>query len=104
MKLAKVVGTVVATVKDPSINNLKILMIQPLDDNLCEVGIPIAAIDTVQAGPDDLVYWIMARESSLALPDPFAPVDAAITGIVDQVHQEDKGIIDKENIFKRESN
>ena len=103
MKLARVVGTVVATVKDPSINNLKILMIQPLDDSLNEVGLPIAAIDTVQAGPDDLVYWIMARESSLALPDPFAPVDAAITGIVDQVNVEDRGIKDKNKIFRQEN-
>lgn len=102
MKLAKVIGTVVATKKDPSINNLKILMIQPLDDDLKNAGSPIAAIDTVQAGPDTLVYWTMARESSLALPDPFAPVDAAITGIVDQVNKEDVGILDKETIFEKE--
>jgi len=103
MKLARVIGTIVATQKVPAINNLKILVIQPLDDDERPVGGPIAAIDTAQAGPDDLVYWTMARESSLALPEPFAPVDAAITGIVDQINQEDVGITDKEKIFEEVS-
>jgi microcompartment protein CcmK/EutM len=100
MKLAKVIGTVVATQKDDSIKDLKILMIQPLDEKLNNSGEPIAAIDTVQAGYGDLVYITLARESSLALPQPFAPVDAAITGIVDQVNIEDSGIKDKEKIFE----
>jgi microcompartment protein CcmK/EutM len=102
MKLARVIGTVVATRKDESIRDLKILMIQPLDEKLESSGEAVAAIDTVQAGYGDLVYYTLARESSLALPEPFAPVDAAITGIVDQVNVEDKGIIDKNEIFEEE--
>ena len=101
MKLAKVIGTVVATVKDPSLTGLKILMIQPLDDDQKNDGDPIAAIDVVQAGPGDLVHWIMAREAALALPNTFAPVDAAITGIVDQVNSENCGIKNKEHIFPK---
>lgn len=100
MQLARVIGTVVATRKDPSINNMKILMIQPLTDDLKPSGGPLAAIDTVQAGPDTLVHWITAREASLALPETFSPVDAAITGIVDQVNREDAGIKDREEIFE----
>jgi ethanolamine utilization protein EutN len=99
MQLAKVIGTVVATVKDPSIENMKILMIQPLTDDLQPAGEPIAAIDVVQAGPGSLVHWVTAREASLALPRPFAPVDAAITGIVDDVNVQDRGIEDREEIF-----
>ena len=101
MQLAKVIGTVVATIKDPSLKGLKIMMIQPLTDDLNPSGGPIAAIDTVQAGPNDLVHWIAAREASLALPEPFAPVDAAITGIVDQVNQENVGIKNKAEIFNQ---
>ncbi len=101
MKLAKVIGTVVSTRKVEAIANLKILMIQPLDEKQTPIGGPIAAIDTVQAGPSDLVYYTLAKESALALPDPFAPVDAAITGIVDQVNVEDKGIINKNEIFEK---
>lgn len=100
MELARVIGTVVATRKDPSIQDMKILMIQPLTDDLQPAGEPIAAIDVVQAGPGTLVHYVIARESSMALPNPFAPVDAAITGIVDDVNVEDVGIKDKDKIFK----
>lgn len=99
MKLARVTGSIVATRKTPAIDNLKILLIQPLDDDKNPAGDQIAAIDTVHAGQGDLVYWILSREASLALPDPFAPVDATITGIVDQVNQEDIGIKNKDKIF-----
>lgn len=102
MKLAKVTGTVVSTRKVAAIKDLKILMIQPLDEKQVAVGGSIAAVDTVQAGPGDLVYYTLAKESALALPDPFAPVDAAITGIVDQVNVDDKGIINKNKIFEKE--
>ncbi len=102
MKLARVIGTVVATQKDESIRGLKILMIQPLNEKLENSDEALAAIDTVQAGTGDLVYYTMAREAALALPQPFAPVDAAITGIVDQVNVEDRGINDKNDRFEIE--
>ena len=98
MQLAKVIGTIVATTKDPALIGLKIMMIQPLTDELKSSGGPIAAIDTVHAGVDDLVHWVTAREAALALPDTFVAVDAAITGIVDQVNSINKKIDD--NIFE----
>jgi ethanolamine utilization protein EutN len=99
VQLAKVIGTVVATQKIAGLEGSKILMIQPVKDDMTNAGGPIAAIDTVQAGPNDLVYWITAREAALALPETFVAVDAAITGIVDDVQREDVGIKDKEEIF-----
>jgi ethanolamine utilization protein EutN len=102
MKLAKVIGTVVSTQKVDSIRDLKILMIQPLNEKLEPAGEPVAAIDTVQAGYGDLVHYTLAREASLALPEPFSPVDAAITGIVDQVNVEDIGISSRDRIFSKE--
>jgi microcompartment protein CcmK/EutM len=101
MKLARVIGTVVATRKIESISHATILMVQPLDGNLENDGAPLAAIDTVEAGPGDLVYCTLAKEAALALPEPFAPVDATITGIVDQVHLEDVGIKGKKDIFEK---
>jgi len=103
MQLAKVIGTVVATVKDPALVGLKILMIQPLTDDFKNSGGPIAAIDAVQAGYGDLVHWVTSREASLALPDPFAAVDAAITGIVDHVDVVSNNIKDKKEIFGDDS-
>jgi len=101
MQLAKVIGTVVATTKHEALNGIKILMIQPLNDDLKPVGNAIAATDAIiKAGLNDLVHWVTAREAGFTLPDSFAPVDAAITGIVDQVNQEDVGILNKEKIFE----
>lgn len=100
MKLARVIGTVVATRKDRSLEGAKILMIQPLTDEMEPSGEAIAAIDTVQAGPSDLVYWITGREAALALPDTFAPVDATIVGIVDSVDVVDDDIWRKNEIFE----
>ncbi len=102
MKLAKVIGTVVATRKQETIRNMSILMIQPLDGKLKNSGNPVAAVDTVSAGPGELVYYTLSREASLALPNPFAAVDAAITGIVDHVNLDDRGILDKKEIFEKE--
>ncbi len=101
MKLAKVIGTVVATRKSDALRGVKLVMIQPLDEALQPVGGAIAAVDVVQAGPGEIVYYTLSREAALALTDPNAPVDAAVTGIVDRVHLEDKGIIDKKRIFDK---
>ncbi len=99
MRLARVIGTVVATRKAAAVMNQKILMIQPVDEQLLDNGAPLAAIDTVQSGTGDLVWYTMAREAALALPDSFAPIDAAITGIVDQVNLDDRGITGRDEIF-----
>jgi ethanolamine utilization protein EutN len=99
MRLARVIGTVVATRKLAGLHGQAILMIQPLDAAQRPAGAPLAAVDTVQAGPGELVWYTMAREAALALPDPNVAVDAAITGIVDAATRDDRGIVGKETIF-----
>lgn len=85
MQLGRVIGTVVATRKYEGLEGKKLLLVQALDHNLRAVGDPLVAVDTVQAGPGDLVYWVASREAALALEPWFVPVDAAIVGIVDAV-------------------
>ncbi|MBT3236257.1 MAG: EutN/CcmL family microcompartment protein [Bdellovibrionales bacterium] len=102
MKLAKVIGTVVATAKYETLKSEKILMIQPLNDDLTKQGGAIAAMDTIQAGPADLVYWVLSREAALALPHNYSPIDAAIVGIVDQINSEKTPIRNKKRIFVKE--
>ena len=86
MQLARVIGTVVATVKTPGLQGVKLLVIQPLDRHQQPVGSQLVAADAVHmAGPGELVYFVAAREAALAMPDPFVPVDHAIVGIVDAV-------------------
>ena len=86
MQLARVIGTVVATVKSPGLEGVKLLVIQPLDRALRPNGGQLVAADAVHmAGPGELVYFVAAREAAQAMPDPFVPVDHAIVGIVDAV-------------------
>ena len=86
MQLARVIGTVVATVKSPGLEGVKLLIIQPLDSRQQPAGSPLVAADAVHmAGPGELVYFVAAREASQALPEPFVPVDHAIVGIADAV-------------------
>jgi ethanolamine utilization protein EutN len=88
MYLGIVTGTVVAERKASGLEGKKILLVQPVDEHKKPVGDIQAAIDTVQAGPGDLVYLVGSREAALALDPHFVPVDAAIVGIVDGVDAE----------------
>jgi ethanolamine utilization protein EutN len=86
MQLARVIGTVVATVKADGLEGVKFLIIQPLDRHQEPKGDPVVAADAVHmAGPGELVYFVSAREAAQALTNTFVPVDHAIVGIVDQV-------------------
>ena len=86
MYLGRVVGTVVAERIAAGLEGVKLLLVQPLDDRQVETGPLQVATDVVQAGPGDLVYLVGSREAALAMDPFFVPVDAAIVGIVDQVH------------------
>jgi ethanolamine utilization protein EutN len=87
MFIAKVVGTVVCTQKDESLQGIKLLAVQPLKDDLSPKGKPIVAIDTVgQAGFGDLVYLAKSKESSLPLKKDLVSSDAGILGIIDEYY------------------
>ena len=88
MNLGRVIGTVVATQKYEGLQGKKFLVVQPLDHALRSAGDPIVAVDTVRAGPGELIYFVNSREAALALEPSFVPVDAAIVGIVDDVATE----------------
>ncbi|MDP2309740.1 MAG: EutN/CcmL family microcompartment protein [Pseudomonadota bacterium] len=83
MQLARVLGSVVATIKHESLVGIRLLLIQPQDENGVHDGDPIVAADALQAGTGDLVEWTTGREAALTLPDTFSPVDTAVVSIVD---------------------
>lgn len=83
MYMAKVIGTVVATRKDETLKGVKLLVIQPVDSGGRECGSPLVASDTIGAGYGELVFCAKSKDGSMALPDPNAPSDAGIIGIVD---------------------
>jgi microcompartment protein CcmK/EutM len=85
MELARVLGTVVATVKTNSLEGRKLLVIQPLDSDLNKRGKPMVAIDSVGAGEGEVVFWCRGREASFPFLPSEVPSDCTIVGIVDSV-------------------
>ncbi len=88
MQLARVLGTVVATVKHDSLVGVRLLVIQPQDHDGMPDGDPIVACDPLQCGRGELVEWVTGREAALTLPITYSPVDASIVRICDDVHIE----------------
>jgi len=84
MFIGEVIGTLVATEKDPSLTGIKLMIVQPLDEHGKPAGDPVVATDSIGIGVGELGFCVLGREATLALPDPFAPVDAGIVGIVDR--------------------
>ncbi|MFP4384544.1 MAG: EutN/CcmL family microcompartment protein [Spirochaetia bacterium] len=85
MDLARVMGSVTATVKYPGLEGVKLKWVQPLDESGKNVGPPLVACDATQSGVGDTVFLCGGREAALALDVTFVPVDASIVGIVDKV-------------------
>lgn len=85
MILGRVVGTVVATVKDEQLAGEKLLLVQLMNRKREPVGRPQVAIDVVDAGQGDFVFLVRAREASLATYPVVGPVDLAIVGIVERL-------------------
>jgi microcompartment protein CcmK/EutM len=81
--LAKVIGTVVASRKDPGLAGVKLLLVQPLKADRTPVGKPLVATDSVGAGVTEDVFYVRGREASVPFLPAEVPTDAAIVGIVD---------------------
>ena len=72
MKFARVIGTVVTTVKYEGLDGVKFLVVQLLDEDLNPRGRPTIAADaTAQAGPGELVFVVGSREAAQAMPEIF---------------------------------
>ncbi len=84
MMLAKVIGTVVATIKYPTLDGRKLLLLQPVNKDGVARGKPIVGIDAVGAGVGETVYWCRGREAALAFEREVVS-DCSIVGIVDEI-------------------
>jgi microcompartment protein CcmK/EutM len=87
MILAKIIGNVVSTLKEPGYESRKILIVQPIDPAGAAKGKSFLAVDTVQAGIGDTVMVMEEGGSARMIlnePDTFT-VKAVIAGIVDHI-------------------
>ena len=89
MMLAKVIGTVVCTVKYPTLEGRTLLLLQPVNKDGMARGRRLVAIDAVGAGVGETVYWCRGREAALAF-DHEVVSDASIVGIVDEINAADQ--------------
>jgi microcompartment protein CcmK/EutM len=87
--LAKVVGTVVATRKDPRLVSTKLLIARAIDPRGKPDGNYVVAVDTVDAGFGETVLIVGGSSARMASGMKDCPVDAAIVGIVDMVEIND---------------
>jgi len=83
--LAKIVGTVVATRKDPKLVSSKLLVARPIDPKGKPEGSFLVAVDTVDAGVGETVLIVSGSSARMASGMKDCPVDAVVVGIVDQV-------------------
>jgi microcompartment protein CcmK/EutM len=85
MVLGRVVGTVVATRKDPRLEGKKLLIIKPISpDGKDEAGY-VVSVDTVSAGFREKVITVAGSSARMAEGCKDTPVDNAIIGIVDDM-------------------
>jgi len=82
--LGRVIGRVVATQRLPGLDGEKLLIVQPLDERGVRAGATVVACDAVDSGLGDIVHVCDGREATLALRQPFVPIDATIVGHVEQ--------------------
>jgi len=83
MQLARVIGEVVATIKDANLTGSKLLVLQPLAASGEDVGRTLVALDSVGAGVGERVFFVRGREAAFPFYPAEPPTDAAIVGIVD---------------------
>ena len=88
MLLGKVIGTIWATRKYETLTSYKMQFVQPLNAMMEKMGDPIIAVDTIGAGPGEIIFYATSSEAVIAMDVEMAPVDASIVGIVDSVNSE----------------
>ena len=84
MQLARVVGEVVATMKDAAMTGHKLLVVQPITPERLPAGRAVVVADATGAGVGEYVFFVRGKEASLPFLPAQPPLDACIVGIVDR--------------------
>lgn len=94
MKLAVVVGHVVATVRSQGWASHPLMLVEFLDAEGQPTGVTEVAADPIGAANGEWVLVVSGSSARLALGEP-GPVDLSIVGIVDEVTRQNKAIFHK---------
>jgi microcompartment protein CcmK/EutM len=83
VQIARVIGDVVATMKDGNLSGQKLLVLQPVTPDRQASGRALVALDAVGAGVGEHVFFVRGREASFPFFPAEPPTDACVIGIVD---------------------
>jgi len=83
--LGKVIGTLVATRKEATLEGVKLLVVRPCDVDGAPTGGPVVAVDAVGAGVGEVVLYASGSSARQTQVTNNRPVDATIMAIVDSV-------------------
>jgi len=83
MQIAKVIGDVVSTNKDPNLAAVTLLVLQPLAPDGSAIGRTLVAVDAIGAGVGETVFFVRGKEASFPFYPVEVPADAGVVGIVD---------------------
>jgi ethanolamine utilization protein EutN len=86
MILGRVIGKVVATMKNESLHGRRLLIVQPIDRDGHDKGKAVVALDSVGAGAGEIVYWCRGKEASFPFLPVEVPTETTIVGIVDEIN------------------
>ena len=84
MILAKVLGTVVSTQKEESLDNQRFMVVQPVDMDGQPTGSHVVAVDAIGSGPGEIVLYCTGSSARQTAVTNNCPCDAVIMAIVDQ--------------------
>jgi microcompartment protein CcmK/EutM len=97
MLLARVIGTVVSSRKEPKIEGIKFLLLEKLDAaTMAGKKDYVVAMDTVGAGLGEVVFYVAGSSARMTAVTDGRPSDAAITAIVDTVELGGKAVYQKD--------
>jgi microcompartment protein CcmK/EutM len=96
MLIARVIGTVISTIKDEKLIGRKLLIVRQTDETGSPVGKPYVAIDTVDAGVGDLVLTASGSSARQTNITKDTPVDAVIMAMLDSMEVDGKVVFRKE--------
>lgn len=84
MQLARVIGTVVSSRKDPGISGFKLLLLQDANPETLAPGGFVVAVDAVGAGVEEYVLYATGSSARQTVITKDRPCDAVVMAIVDQ--------------------
>ena len=95
MKIARVIGTTISTIKDPKIRGSKLLILRETDKTGEIIGKSYVAVDLVDAGVNDLVLTGHGSSARQTYQTKECPVDAVVIAVIDHLE------VDGEVVFRK---